>query len=211
MGKVQQAKTLVDTKRKGLTTELLCQAYLTSLGYNISIPLGEDCRYDMILDIKKQLLRVQIKTCIERPNGIQFSTKSTTTSGKENIEHKYSKDEIDLFGTYYNDCCYLIPIEECSGHQRSLSFSPVRKNASNPLYIEDYRAEVIIEKLLNNNYNCKELKIYQYDLDDNLINSFSSYAEAGEYLNKSPVHINQCARGLRKTAYGYKWSFAFKE
>ena len=47
---------MVETKIKGLTTELLCQAYLTSLGYNISIPIGEDCRYDMILDLNGKLL-----------------------------------------------------------------------------------------------------------------------------------------------------------
>jgi len=43
---------MTETKAKGLTNELLCEAYLTSLGYNVSIPLGEECRYDLILDIK---------------------------------------------------------------------------------------------------------------------------------------------------------------
>lgn len=55
-----------ESKIKGLTTELKVQAYLTELGYNVSIPLGEDCRYDLILDIDNLLLRVQIKTCTEK-------------------------------------------------------------------------------------------------------------------------------------------------
>ena len=46
---------MVNSKAKGITTELLCQAYLSSLGYNVSVPIGEDCRYDMILDVDGKL------------------------------------------------------------------------------------------------------------------------------------------------------------
>ena len=99
---------MTETKAKGLTNELLCQAYLTSLGYNVSIPLGEECRYDLILDIKGQLERIQVKSCQETKNGITFSAKSTTTSGAENIVHTYNKTEIDFIATYYDNQCYLI-------------------------------------------------------------------------------------------------------
>ena len=37
-----------EQKIKGLTTELQCQTYFTQKGYNVSVPLGEDCRYDRI-------------------------------------------------------------------------------------------------------------------------------------------------------------------
>lgn len=205
---------MVETKIKGLTTELLCQVYLTSLGYNISIPIGEDCRYDMILDLNGKLLRIQVKTCQEEENRISFRTCSITTSGKENITHKYTKDQIDLIATYYNDQCYLIPIEECEGMKgRSLVFSPEKTNAIKPLYIKDYTAEIILNKILNNEQIKKEddFIVYQYDLNNNLLNQFSSYAEAGTSINKPSSHISQCARGLRKTAYGFIWSLTLKD
>ena len=47
-----------ETKRKGLTTELQCQLYFTELGYNVSVPLGEDCKYDMIVDFNGILKRI---------------------------------------------------------------------------------------------------------------------------------------------------------
>lgn len=115
---------MVQTKAKGLATELLCQAYLTSLGYNISIPIGEDCRYDFILDINGSLQRIQVKSCQETENGLTFSTRSITTSGHHNINHPYTKEEIDFISIYYNDQCYLIPVEEFEGKlSRSLSFT----------------------------------------------------------------------------------------
>ena len=53
-------------------------------------------------------------------------------------------------------------------------------------------------------------RVYQYDLDGNLICSFGSVEEAGRYLHKkSGSKICACARGVKghKTAYGFKWSY----
>lgn len=214
---------MVDTKIKGVTTELLCQAYLTSLGYNISVPIGEDCRYDMILDVEGKLFKIQTKACREEDNTrIVFSTCSITTSGKENIKHSYTKNEIDFIATYYNNQCYLIPIEECeNGTKRSLSFSPKQLNASKVLYIDDYTAEKIISNILNKEINLKNdlftnkniisnyTILCQYDLNNNLINTYYSYLSAAKAIGKEAgsSHISQCARGLRNTAYGYIWKW----
>ena len=35
------------------------------LGYNVSIPFGEDSRYDFIVDINDKLYKIQCKTCSE--------------------------------------------------------------------------------------------------------------------------------------------------
>ena len=35
----------------------------------------------------------------------------STSNGKD---HKYTKDEIDFFATYWENQCYLIPVECCS-------------------------------------------------------------------------------------------------
>ena len=50
--------------------------------------------------------------------------------------------------------------------------------------------------------------VYQYDLDDNLVQTFGSGGEAGRHLGKHGVLINECARSKNKdkTAYGFKWS-----
>lgn len=203
---------MVETKARGVSTELYCEAYLSSLGYNISIPIGEDCRYDMILDIDGKLKRIQIKSCRETKNGLLFSTSSITTSGHKNVAHKYTKEEIDFIAIYYNHKCYLVPIEEFENQrQQSLSFSGKRTNLQIPLLLDDFEAEKIIEQIKNNKIFTKtkdDFIIYQYDLNNNLINTFLTYADAARAINnpKGSPHISACTHGRQQTAYGYKWS-----
>ena len=53
----------------------------------------------------------------------------------------------------------------------------------------------------------KSKRVYQYDLDGTFIASFGSTGEAGRHLEKNGSHIRTCARGERKTACGFKWSY----
>ena len=51
-----------------------------------------------------------------------------------------------------------------------------------------------------------------YDLSGKFINTYLSVGEATRQLKvKSSSLIAQCARGERKTAYGYKWKYANEE
>lgn len=199
-----------EVKIKGLTTELQCQLYFTQLGYNVSVPLGEDCRYDMIIDLNGVLCRVQVKTCHinNTGKGIEFATRSTQANTQEAKSKTYSKEEIDYFATFYEGKCYLVRVEECST-QKTLNFSPQRVNQTPVCFIEDYEAEKQIQKIINGeNEIIIENKIYQYDLRNNLLNSYESCHEAARALGdvKKNAHISQAVRGIRKTAYGYKWT-----
>lgn len=52
--------------------------------------------------------------------------------------------------------------------------------------------------------------IEQYTLDDELVNIFTSSAEAGNFLGKGKrtnTHILNCCKGKISTAYGYKWKY----
>ena len=192
------------TKIKGLTTELQCQLFFTSLGYNISIPLGEDCKYDLIVDIENELYKIQVKTCHEEENGIEFSTKSSYLTSNGTVSNGYSEKDIDFFTTFYQNKCYLIPVEQCGSSKKKLLFEQKIGIA----FIEDYRAESIIQKIIKGEKmpNGGKYKIMQYDLNNNFIQSFSSYAEAARSLGKTKsAHIGQCVRGERKTAYGFIW------
>lgn len=50
-------------------------------------------------------------------------------------------------------------------------------------------------------------RVYQYALDGTLVESFGSTQAAGRHLKKSGSPIGKCARGERKTAHNFKWSF----
>ena len=79
-----------EQKIKGLTTELQCQTYFTQKGYNVSVPLGEDCRYDLIVDIEGILIRVQVKTCSIQPTGIKIPCRSTQASTQTIKQKSYN-------------------------------------------------------------------------------------------------------------------------
>ena len=50
-------------------------------------------------------------------------------------------------------------------------------------------------------------RVYQYSLDGAFVDSFGSCGEAERHLQKSRSSIDACARGKRKTVYGFKWSY----
>lgn len=62
---------------------------------------------------------------------------------------------------------------------------------------------------IKNHINNSPLKkpIYQLDLEDNIIQEFSSINEAARDLNIRNDGISACLRGKQKTAYGYKWKY----
>ena len=198
-----------EQKIKGLTTELQCQTYFTQKGYNVSVPLGEDCRYDLIVDIEGILIRVQVKTCSIHSTGIKIPCHSTQVNTQTTKQKSYNKEQIDYFATYYNNNCYLIKVEECST-DKTLSFENKRVNQHSVSFIEDYLADKQIEKILNGTDEIllEERKIYQYDLRNNLLKTYDSCRSAAIALGNvsKNSHISQAVRGIRKTAYGYKWT-----
>ena len=56
-------------------------------------------------------------------------------------------------------------------------------------------------------YSVQSKKVYQYDLENNLIAIYSSTGEAARKTGCSQAHIAACCRGERKTHKGYKWSY----
>lgn len=56
--------------------------------------------------------------------------------------------------------------------------------------------------------NCRNRKVYQYDLNGNFLKEFYSLENARISINvKNSSHISQCCSNNRQKAYGYKWSY----
>ena len=76
------------------------------------------------------------------------------------------------------------------------------RGSNNGMYgkpISDYARKLVIERFSK--------AVLQLDLDDNIINRFSSASEAERYLNGKGSHVSCYCLGKRKTAYGYKWKY----
>ena len=138
------------SKQKGNLTELQCITYLYQLGYQCSIPYGENSRYDFIVDIDGILIRVQVKTSSKKDgegNAIEFSCRSSRVNSQGTINKRYTKEEIDYFATFYNGKCYLVPQSECSTY-KTLRFTIPKNNVVQGIsFAKDYEAEIQIEKI----------------------------------------------------------------
>ena len=136
----------MDNITKGTVTELKCITYLLELGYNVSVP-QKQTRYDFILDIGTELLKVQVKTCNHRHGEevITFATESRRQSREGIISHDYKLDGIDYFCTWFDGHCYLVPIEDCGKREKNLRLVPTNNGQiKNIAFAKNYLAETII-------------------------------------------------------------------
>lgn len=140
------------TDQKGLMTELECQHYLTKLGYIVSLPIGDHCRYDMIADINGKLIKIQIKTCRETHTGIRINTSCVHLCSKSNKYkiNSYTDKDIDYFATYYKDRMYLFPVNSCNkgGKERNFVINLSLYLNSPFLYLNDFLAETQIDYII---------------------------------------------------------------
>lgn len=90
-----------NSKATGDTTEAYCLSTLLASGYSVSIPFGDNDKYDLIVDTGSRLLRVQCKTAWQGASGtIRFNTHSQTTTDGDYEETTY-EDAIDAFLAHY--------------------------------------------------------------------------------------------------------------
>lgn len=131
---------MLEPKQKGNLTELQCITAFYELGYKVSLPYGENSRYDFIADINGKLIRVQVKTCKPSIDGsiISFPCRSTRVNSNGCYQRQYTNKEIDYFCTYYKNKCYLVPVSECSKGKK-LRLSGAKNNQIKGVsYAEDY-------------------------------------------------------------------------
>ena len=135
----------MNTKQKGDITELECITYFYKLGFDISIPYGENSRYDFIIDNGKELFKIQCKTCQLKKDGINIPCRSIRTNRKYNRVIRYTKNEIDYFATFYNGKCYLIDVLE-DINSKKLRFKQTSQNNQFGIsLLDDYTVEVVLK------------------------------------------------------------------
>lgn len=97
-------------------TESKVLGEMVAAGYSVSIPFGDNDRYDLVIDDGCQLHRVQCKTAwANKPETIRFNTHSQTTSDGSYHEETY-EDDIDAFVVRYppGEDLYWIDIDEAT-------------------------------------------------------------------------------------------------
>jgi hypothetical protein len=105
--------------QKGAIAESAFAFHAIRLGLGVSRPLVEGERYDLVLDLRSRLVRVQCKWA--RRNGdviiARLRTYRFTPAGS--VTTTYTPDEVDAIGIYCHELesCYLVPIEVVAGRR----------------------------------------------------------------------------------------------
>ena len=143
-----------NTKEIGNLTELQCITGLYELGCDISIPFGNSQKYDLIMDYKGKLYKVQVKHAQDQFSDsgelthFTFKTRWQGHNANGYTQTSYTKDDIDFFATYHKGKIYLIPVEECSGATKTIRYVPPKSGQRKGInFAQDYLAEEVLKKL----------------------------------------------------------------
>lgn len=108
-------------RRQGDLGEAAAIQWLTSIGAVVSFPLFHSPDYDMVADINRRLLRVQVKTSVcTHGNTGHFAVQLATSGGNQSwtgVVKKFDSTQADfLFAMVANGRCWFIPAGEIEGH-----------------------------------------------------------------------------------------------
>jgi hypothetical protein len=115
---------LRDTKGIGELSELIVATALARAGYLIAAPIGENARYDLIIDKDEKLSRVRVKTGRLRNGALLFNCYSVHSHRRGRL--RTYRGSIEFFGVYCPDVegAFLVPVDDvprsCNGSLRWL-------------------------------------------------------------------------------------------
>lgn len=142
----------ISVKRKGILTEETLKLWFLKKGFSVSVPIGDDDRYDFIVDFNGKLVRMQSKTSnlTRTVNCLNFATASINYNSTGSHRNKYTSKEIDYFCTIHpkTEQVYIVPVEIC-GNECNLRLTPPKNNNFKGVKMaKDYEGEKMIERIL---------------------------------------------------------------
>lgn len=120
----------MNTTEKGNLTEIKIAVRLLERGKTVLRPVGDGCRYDLLVDEAGKFSRIQCKTGCLRNGVVRFKSVSYC-SWKPEVR-KYT-GQCDLFGVYCpdNDGYYLVPVEKIASRIAYLRVTPAKNGQLN--------------------------------------------------------------------------------
>ena len=118
------------TKSKGDVAEAYVTAPLLELGKAVLKPLGDNQRYDLVIDDGGRFVRVQCKTAQTGKGGDYLCFPACSTYNHTGYGKKGYHGECDVFAVFYppTRAVYLIPVSECGATEVKLRFTPPKNN-----------------------------------------------------------------------------------
>ena len=141
---------MLTTDQKGAFAEAMVTARALALGIGVSRPLGDE-RYDLLLDLRPRLLRVQCKWTSCYGDVIIARCYRARRNSDGLVRRFYTADEVDAFALYCAeiDRAFLVPIEEaCDSGTMQFRLAPTRNNQQSRIrWADDYDFAATLRRL----------------------------------------------------------------
>jgi hypothetical protein len=136
--------------QKGAAAEAAVTAAAIELGLVVLRPLCEGRRYDLVIDLEPELMRVQCKWARRVGGGLSVNLTTSRLTPAGYVRTVYTAAEVDAVAAYSAALgrCFLIPIEDVDGARAVyLRLSPTRNNQIQGVrWADEYVFEDVIRK-----------------------------------------------------------------
>lgn len=116
------------TKRMGELAELGFMYRAAGHGFGVARPYGDSHPYDILLQHRRRLLRIQVKSCFRHDRGRHTGFSITVSHHFGKTKFTYSVEDIDFIAAFVApyDTWYLIPLEAL-GQTKAIRLYPATK------------------------------------------------------------------------------------
>jgi len=132
----------MDTKLKGDIAEQAVIMRTLEHGWAVLKPLGDRLPYDLVLDVRGKLVKIQIKSAwLDKKSGnFVVDNRRTKTNRRLMLREPYKKFDFDFAVIYLNgpNIFYVLPIEAFIAYGSVIHFVEEKKRQRKPLSA-DYR------------------------------------------------------------------------
>jgi len=137
--------------QKGAAAEAAIAAAVIELGLIVLRPLCEGARYDLVIDLEPELVRIQCKLARQLAGVLSVRLQTCRYTPGGYVKTSYSAHEVDAIVAYSPGLhrCFLIPIGEAAGRRAiHLRLDPTKNNQAQGIkWAREYELGPMIDRL----------------------------------------------------------------
>jgi hypothetical protein len=101
----------MSTNDVGNRSESVVLAAYIEAGFSVSVPFGNGCAYDLVVDTGSRLLKVQVKTGWQRQGCLTFKGRRRVRDSRYDGMRRYKEGEVDFFAVHFPPAAsiYVVP------------------------------------------------------------------------------------------------------
>lgn len=191
----------MNSKDKGNIGEAIALSEFIKRGVQVSIPFGDNARYDLIADFNNKLNRIQVKYCnqaISENNSI-YCPCASSTNHTTNKHYTTYKNDIDYFVFYlvaWNKTL-IVPIEIIED-KKTIAFRLEKPKNNQPNYnlVDDYTFETFFKDKDKNKENIENIN-NEIKIDKIKEPPKNFCIDCGKLISIKATRCNKCASKLK--------------